>query len=82
MPLFHQYIRHNKKIIIMKAVFLTPIILTPFAAANAQKDDVEQLEEISVTAETSDISSNSKIVKNIEQLEKKTSKRYPRSYTL
>ncbi|OOF55517.1 hypothetical protein BKK56_06325 [Rodentibacter genomosp. 2] len=71
MPLFHQYIRHNKKIISMKVIFLTPTILVPFAAASPQQGDgMAQLEEITVAAEADELSTNSKIVKNIEQLEK------------
>lgn len=71
MPLFHQHIRCNKKIIIMKAAFLTPTIFTSFATASPQLgNDIEQLAEISVTANTSEISTNSKIIKNSEQLEK------------
>ncbi|OOF39685.1 hypothetical protein BKK49_07510 [Rodentibacter rarus] len=71
MPLFHQHIQCNKKIIIMKATFLIPAILSPFATASPLPDDnIAQLEEINVTANISEISTNSKIIKNSEQLEK------------
>lgn len=64
--------RSNMKIV-AAAILLTPAIFSSFAAANTQEkksDGVAQLEEISVTADSSEDSKNSKIVKNIEQLEK------------
>ncbi|OOF69781.1 TonB-dependent receptor plug domain-containing protein [Rodentibacter caecimuris] len=71
MLFFYKNICYSKKIIATTAL-LTPTILTSFSA-NAQEkkiDHAAELEEITVTANTEEFLTNSKIVKNIELLEK------------
>ncbi|WP_159991667.1 lactoferrin/transferrin family TonB-dependent receptor [Pelistega ratti] len=69
--LFSKQIKYKKVIIAVTGVFTQ--LPFSYVYANVQEKDVDnptELAEISVTANTEELLSNSKIVKNIEQLEK------------